>query len=66
MKNKINKWQFIFKWGGCYYRNHSREFIFGIFKIISFPKEGEQINKNNYKGFIIKKEWKSFNITLEL
>lgn len=33
-------------------------FHFGVFKLISHPKEGEMYSKENYKGFWIRKEIK--------
>lgn len=64
MKKILNKWQFVFIWGNSWAYRNSRTFVFGFFKLISLPKEGEYIKKENYKGFLIDKQWKPFEIEI--
>jgi len=65
MQHILNKWQYLFYWGTDPMRGlDSRQFHFGIFKLISFPNEGEMIEKTNYKGFWIKKNWRPFTIEI--
>ncbi len=64
MKKELNKWQFIFIWGNSLARTHHRTFVFGIFKMTSFPLIGEYITKKNYTGFLIDKIWKPFDINI--
>jgi len=59
MKKVLNKWQFCLRWGNYYYNANSRQFVFGIFKLKSFPEEGCAVIKENYKGFLIQKDWKT-------
>lgn len=66
MKKELNKWRFLFSWGDCWYKSHGREFNFALIKLISFPPEGEMTNKENYKGFWIRKNWKGFNFKIEI
>jgi hypothetical protein len=56
MKKVINEWQIHFKFGRDY-RTLERGWKiieFGIIKFINFPKEGFEISKQNYKGFLIR------------
>ena len=65
MKRILNKWQFVFIWSNSWARHHERTLVFGIFKMTSFPPQGEYITKKNYKGFIVDKIWKPFEIDIE-
>ena len=64
MKKEINKWQFVFIWGNSWARHHERTFVFGVFKMTSWPPMGEYITKKNYKGFLIDKIWRPFEINI--
>lgn len=63
----LNKWTFrfgltpiVFPWTP----RQSIVFYFGIFKLTSFPDEGCEVSKENYKGFWIKKDFNGFEISL--
>jgi len=53
----LNKWHFKFGIVPIYWRKNGVMFHFGIFKLFSFPPEGEITTKENYKGFWIRKEF---------
>ena len=59
MKKILNKWQYGIKIGKCpFWKLGFHPFIRTWFlKLVSFPNEGEMIAKENYKGFMINKEW---------
>jgi len=63
-KKQVGKWHFKFGLIPCYWSRNGFLFHFGIFKLISFPPEGEIITKKNYKGFWIRKDWNGFEINL--
>lgn len=65
MKRELNKWQFVFIWGNSWATCHHRCFVFGIFKLTSFPEEGAMITKQNYKGFLIDKIYQPKEIKIE-
>lgn len=66
MKRILNKWQFLFRWGNCWHALGRREFNFAIIKITSFPAEGCVYEKKHYKGFWLRKEWRTWpDITIQ-
>lgn len=64
----LNKWCFKLGIIPIYWRRNGLFISFGIFKLISIPPEGQQINKKHYKGFWLKKdfEFKGFEINIIL
>jgi len=59
MKKELNKWQFIFIWGNDFCYHSRRELIFGILSFKTLPEMGFEIQKINYKGFLIRRNWKT-------
>lgn len=53
----MGKWHFKLGIIPIYWRRNGILIHFGIFKLISFPIEGEIISRANYKGFWIRKEF---------
>lgn len=55
MKKQLNKWQFGIKIKPdvMRYKSGWRTFDFYILKLKSFPQEGCELRKHNYKGFRI-------------
>ena len=62
----IDKWHFKFGIIPIYWTDRGYMFHFGIFKPISYPKEGEMPTKINYKGFWLRREikWEGFEISI--
>ena len=58
----LGKWHFKLGFTNFYACKYAFIFHFGIFKITSYPTEGEMISKENYKGFWLRKELKQFEI----
>lgn len=56
----LDRWSFKFGIIPMYQAPHWYTFHFGIFKMISFPREGEMIQKKNYKGF-----WFRYEFTID-
>ena len=55
---KLNKWQVVLSLTDNFERHKKRkQFIFGIFNIHTFPKEGEYLTRRNYKGFLYHGYW---------
>ena len=52
----VGKWHFKLGFIPIYWRTRGYMLHFGIFKLLSYPPEGEVITKNNYKGFWLRKE----------
>lgn len=53
IKHVLNKWQIDLDfYKRIEYLDGRRTFVFGIFKLTSFPEEGVLLSKKNYKGFI--------------
>ena len=66
-KIEIGKWHFKLGFIPIYWRRNGYMFHFGIFKLLSFPSEGETIGRAHYKGFWFRKEfgeWSGFEINL--
>lgn len=61
MKRILNKWQFHFRpCGNRYAGVYSvgwHPFELGIFKIHTYPKDGEEFYKKHYHGFILRFMW---------
>lgn len=51
----LEKWNFWFGILPDYSKRNGYIFIMGIFKLISFPDEGAVFQKENYKGFWIRR-----------
>ena len=62
----IGKWSFKLGIIPIYWRNNGLMFHFGIFKLTSFPPEGEVITGKNYKGFWIRKEFEFRGIEINI
>lgn len=55
MKKVLNKWQVIWEFHRDFYSTDPFAYTarIGIIKIISYPKEGNVLTKESYKGFVL-------------
>lgn len=53
MRKDLNKWDMICKLQRQpQYKERRYVFIFGIFKLVSYPSPGVWLGRENYKGFM--------------
>lgn len=57
-KKELNKWYFMFQYVESFEYFDKRLFRFGIFNFKKFPREGEAMNKEYYKGFIFLRQFR--------
>jgi hypothetical protein len=62
----INKWHFKLGIIPVCWRRNGVMAHFGVFKVLKYPPEGEEITKECYKGFWFRKEFefKGFEINI--
>lgn len=61
---RIGKWHFKFGVIHIFPAKYGYLFHLGIFKLLKYPPEGENITKTQYKGFWFRKtiNWQGFEI----
>lgn len=53
LKKELNKWQLVLYYNKAWECEDKRLFRFGILNIQKFPKIGELLSKEDYKGFLL-------------